>query len=173
MQIPRKWGYLLPISAVGKSYWVCTFIIICRIVSFSFSIYGSYLSDMCGEPSFGLSSSWIVISWLLLSILLWRREKTRVVLCKPFSLKKSSLGLHHFIFICPVWKPATAYPKVAHIFQVFCDYFLSLYTHFLSLCLSTCMSSSTSWSNPWGKQATAEESFSSAHHKPFSPYCCI
>lgn len=65
--------------------------------------------------------------------------------------KERSLSLHHFEFILPVCEPATAYPNFVHIFEVYCDYLLSLNFHFLSLCLSTCMSSSNLWSSPWGK----------------------
>lgn len=89
-----------------------------------------------------------------------RERRLLFVLCKSFSLKESRLGLHHFVFIWPVCKPATAYPNFVHFFfQVFCDYLPSPYLHFLSLCLSTCTSNSNLWSSLWGKSAADTHTF--------------
>lgn len=88
-----------------------------------------------------------------------RERRLLFVLCKSFSLKESSLSLHHFVFIWPVCKPVTAYPNFVHFFFKFSVIICLHRTFIFSLCLSTCTSNSNLWSSLWGKSATDTHTF--------------
>lgn len=95
---------------------------------------------------------------VLLCVLLLRERRPLFVLCKSFSLKESSLSLHHFVFDLSVNQPQCTLIFVP-VFEVCFEYLLLLYLHLLSCCLSTCKSSSNLWSRPQGKPATEAHTF--------------